>query len=112
MGNLISRERSRKVVEEVFAVKRFYKSYENLIQMPKYLEVHLAPSSNCSILIDTPLADKAGWENYTSIAPMKLRIIQQTQKFDQLRSYQQNWRTSSVAPSTVNENSNYVLLHW
>ncbi len=112
LGNLISRERSRKVVKEVFAVKCFYKSYKNLIQTPKYLGVHLAPSSHCSILIDIPLSDKAGWENDLSIAPIKLRIIQRTQKFDQHRSYQQDWWTFSVAPSTVNENSNYVLLHW
>jgi hypothetical protein len=43
-------------------------------------------SSHCSILIKTPLAGKAGWENDLSIAPiatMDLTIY----KFDQLGHY-------------------------
>ncbi len=39
LGNLISRGRSRKEVEEVFVVKCFYKGYENLIQMPNNIFV-------------------------------------------------------------------------
>ncbi len=36
----------------------------------KYLKGHLAPSSHCSILIETPMAGKAGYENDMSIAPI------------------------------------------
>jgi hypothetical protein len=35
-----------------------------------FLGGHLAPSSLCSILFETPLAGKAGWENDQSIAPI------------------------------------------
>jgi len=34
-----------------------------------HLGGHLAPSSHCSILIDTPLAGKAIWGNDLSVAP-------------------------------------------
>jgi hypothetical protein len=39
MGNLIKKfgEHSRKVAEEVFAVKHFCNDYKNLIRMPKTL---------------------------------------------------------------------------
>ncbi len=51
----------------------------------RYLGV-LAPSSNCSILIETPpLAGKACWENDLSVAPMGLT----NSKFDQLGLYQE-----------------------
>jgi len=36
----------------------------------RYLGGVLAPSSHCSILIETPLAGKDYWENDLSIAPM------------------------------------------
>ncbi len=36
LRTLIRREHSRKVAEEVFAVRCFYNGYENLIQMPTF----------------------------------------------------------------------------
>jgi hypothetical protein len=41
----------------------------------KHLGGHLAPSSHCSILIETPLVSEADQENDLSITPILLEII-------------------------------------
>ncbi len=41
-----------------------------ILNFPRCLGAFLAPSSNCSILIETTLASKVGKENDLSLAPM------------------------------------------
>jgi hypothetical protein len=50
------------------------------MQIKRYFRGVLATSSHCSILIETPLAGEASWENDLSVAPMGLN----NSKFDQL----------------------------
>ncbi len=49
---------------------KFVEFLSLLHDFQKYLGGHLAPSSHSNILIKTPLAGKAGWENDLSVAPI------------------------------------------